>query len=82
VAGWAAGELGFVVFTLHAVVAYGRAPPPHLSPFVVEEEEGYMPEYGQQLKQLQVRGGFCRGRAHSQAIPCLPTSRMVLLICA
>ena len=30
-----------------------RAPPPHLSPFVVEEEEGYMPEYGQQLKQLQ-----------------------------
>ena len=34
-----------------------RAPPPHLSPFVAAEEEGYLPEYGQQLKQLQVGGG-------------------------
>jgi pescadillo protein len=34
--------------------APGAHPPPHLSPFVDEEEEGYVPEYGRQIKQLQV----------------------------
>lgn len=31
----------------------GRVPPPHLSPFVDEEAEGYMPEYAKTIKRLQ-----------------------------
>ncbi|KAJ3688184.1 hypothetical protein LUZ61_017348 [Rhynchospora tenuis] len=31
----------------------GMVPPPHLSPFVDDEAEGYMPEYAQTIKQLQ-----------------------------
>ncbi|CAN6444855.1 unnamed protein product [Victoria cruziana] len=31
----------------------GRVPPPHLSPFVDNEAEGYVPEYAQVLNQLQ-----------------------------
>lgn len=45
-----------------------RAPPPHLSPFVAEEEEGYVPEYGQQLKQLQV-GPHAISPAHAKSQP-------------
>eukprot|EP01018_Ginkgo_biloba_P003263 Gb_12407 [translate_table: standard] len=31
----------------------GRVPPPHLSPFVNNEAEGYMPEYAETIKRLQ-----------------------------
>ncbi|KAM7278312.1 hypothetical protein ACFE04_005446 [Oxalis oulophora] len=31
----------------------GRIPPPHLSPFVDNEAEGYIPDYAQTIKQLQ-----------------------------
>jgi pescadillo protein len=31
----------------------GRVPPPHLSPFVDNEEEGYVPEYAETIKRLQ-----------------------------
>lgn len=31
----------------------GRVPPPHLSPFVDNEAEGYIPDYAQKIKQLQ-----------------------------
>ncbi|GMH06776.1 hypothetical protein Nepgr_008616 [Nepenthes gracilis] len=31
----------------------GRIPPPHLSPFVNNEEEGYIPDYAEKIKQLQ-----------------------------
>uniref|UniRef100_A0A2N9G399 Pescadillo homolog n=1 Tax=Fagus sylvatica TaxID=28930 RepID=A0A2N9G399_FAGSY len=31
----------------------GRVPPPHLSPFVDHESEGYVPEYAETIKRLQ-----------------------------
>ena len=30
-----------------------RVPPPHLSPFVDNEAEGYVPEYAETIKQLK-----------------------------
>ncbi|XP_041003767.1 pescadillo homolog [Juglans microcarpa x Juglans regia] len=34
----------------------GRVPPPHLSPFVDNEAEGYVPEYAETIKRLQAAG--------------------------
>jgi hypothetical protein len=34
--------------------APGKSPPPHLSPFVDNEAEGYTPEFAHTIKQLQV----------------------------
>lgn len=31
----------------------GRVPPPHLSPFIDNEAEGYVPEYAEMIKRLQ-----------------------------
>ncbi|KMT03757.1 hypothetical protein BVRB_8g189050 [Beta vulgaris subsp. vulgaris] len=33
----------------------GRVPPPHLSPFVDNEAEGYVPDYAQKIKELQAK---------------------------
>ncbi|KAG9446352.1 hypothetical protein H6P81_012480 [Aristolochia fimbriata] len=35
----------------------GRLPPPHLSPFVNNEAEGYIPEYAETIKRLQAAAG-------------------------
>lgn len=37
--------------------APGRPPPPHLSPFVDHEAEGYTPEFAHTVAQLQVGAG-------------------------
>jgi len=35
--------------------APGKPLPPHLSPFVNNEEEGYAPDFAQEIARLQVR---------------------------
>lgn len=32
----------------------GKAPPPHLSPFVGEDDDGYTPDFAKTVKRLQV----------------------------
>ncbi|KAL9265813.1 Pescadillo-like protein [Drosera capensis] len=46
----------------------GRVPPPHLSPFVDNEAEGYLPEYAAKIKQLQAA-------ARKQVLPMPGTGR-------
>ncbi|KAJ4804982.1 Pescadillo [Rhynchospora pubera] len=41
-----------IIFPADAYMV-GMVPPPHLSPFVDDEAEGYVPEYAETIKQLQ-----------------------------
>ena len=50
---WVFDSANFRVLTQPALYAPGAVPPPHLSPFVNEEEEGYVPG--------AVRGGWVGG---------------------
>ena len=38
--------------------APGVKPPPHLSPFVNNDDEGYVPDYAAELRRLQARRGL------------------------
>ena len=40
-----------------AAYVHGKSLPPHLSPFVNDEEENYVPEYRKKIKDLQVAAG-------------------------
>lgn len=40
--------------------APGKPLPPHLSPFVDNEEEGYVPDIAREVARLQVRGACGR----------------------
>jgi pescadillo protein len=51
--------------------APGRPPPPHLSPFVDYDKEGYMPDWARTVQQLQVGGRGQRGTACTDN--CLPS---------
>jgi pescadillo protein len=53
---WLFDSINHRVLLPGELYAPGKAPPPHLSPFVDNEAEGYTPEFALKIKQLQVRG--------------------------
>ncbi|KAL6758226.1 hypothetical protein V8C86DRAFT_2601118 [Haematococcus lacustris] len=46
-----------------ALYGPGKVPPPHLSPFVNDEEEGYTPDWAKEVKRLQEAARLARMRA-------------------
>ena len=52
---WIFDSANFRVLMPVALYAPGKVPPPHLSPFVDNEEEGYTPDFALSVKKLQVR---------------------------
>jgi pescadillo len=51
---WVFDSANFRVLMPERLYAPGQAPPPHLSPFVDPEEEGYTPEFYATVRKLQV----------------------------
>ena len=54
---WVLDSANFRVLMPAELYVPGRVPPPHLSPFVNDDEEGYTPDFAATVKRLQVRGG-------------------------
>lgn len=52
---WVLDSANFRVLADAELYAPGNAPPPHLSPFVDDDDEGYVPDYARSLRKLQVR---------------------------
>ncbi len=52
---WVFDSANFRVLAKAELYAVGVVPPPHLSPFVQTEEEGYVPDYLQTMLKLQVK---------------------------
>lgn len=50
---WVFDSANFRVLAQPELYAVGVVPPPHLSPFVQNEEEGYVPDYLQTMLKLQ-----------------------------
>jgi pescadillo protein len=55
---WVLDCANFRVLLPNALYAPGTRPPPHLSPFVDNDEEGYTPDFALTVKKLQVRQWF------------------------
>jgi pescadillo protein len=51
---WVLDSANFRVLVDAELYAPGRQPPPHLSPFVDNSEEGYVPDYARTVLKLQV----------------------------
>lgn len=64
---WVFDSANFRVLARPPLYAPGKAPPPHLSPFVSADEEGYVPEYGRQLAALQEAARAARKRRAAAA---------------
>jgi pescadillo len=56
---WVFDSANFRVLVDAELYAPGRHPPPHLSPFVSYDEEGYVPEYAKAMLKLQVTLFLC-----------------------
>ncbi len=52
---WVLDSANFRVLADAELYAPGLAPPPHLSPFVDDDDEGYVPDYARTLRKLQAR---------------------------
>ena len=51
---WLLDSANWRVLAAPSKYAPGAPPPPHLSPFVNDDEEGYVPDYAKELRKLQV----------------------------
>ena len=51
---WVFDSANFRVLAQPELYAVGKVPPAHLSPFVQNDEEGYVPDYLQTMLKLQV----------------------------
>ncbi|KAL3153967.1 hypothetical protein ABBQ32_013523 [Trebouxia sp. C0010 RCD-2024] len=60
---WVFDSANFRVLAQPELYAVGVVPPPHLSPFVQNEEEGYVPDYLQTMLKLQGQAQAARKRA-------------------
>lgn len=56
---WVLDSANFRVLADAELYAPGHAPPPHLSPFVDDDDEGYVPDYARSLRKLQVCMSGC-----------------------
>ncbi|KAL0055526.1 hypothetical protein WJX82_001523 [Trebouxia sp. C0006] len=60
---WVFDSTNFRVLAKAELYAVGTVPPPHLSPFVQTEDEGYVPDYLQTMLKLQEQAQAARKRA-------------------
>ena len=51
---WVLDSANFRVLANAELYSPGKHPPPHLSPFVSYDEDGYVPEYAKAMLKLQV----------------------------
>lgn len=65
---WAIDSANFRVLLPADLYAPGKPPPPHLSPFVNNEDEGYIPDYAAVIKKLQEAAHAVRIRASGTSI--------------